>query len=128
MCGCLITNGNNGPRLTVIVSKCPRLKHVYKSNGRCLQKSNNKGSNKGTKYTINRSDGVCYKKPYHTARIYITLCVSRLLLNCSSVFMRQRQSICEFRPTLNVALLLCRTQIIKTKIKFDKSATFSANF
>ena len=35
-----------GPRLAVIVSKCPRLKNVYKSNGRCLKKSNNKGNNK----------------------------------------------------------------------------------
>ena len=38
-----------GPRLAVIVSKCPRLKNVHKSNGRCLKKfkSNNKGNNRG---------------------------------------------------------------------------------
>ena len=33
------------PRLAVIVSKNPQLKNVYKSNGRCLKKSNNKGNN-----------------------------------------------------------------------------------
>ena len=39
-----------GPRLAVIVSKCPRLKNVYKSNGRCLKKSNNKGNNRGEQW------------------------------------------------------------------------------
>ena len=30
-----MTKGVMGPRLAVIVNKCPRLKNVYKSNGRC---------------------------------------------------------------------------------------------
>ena len=43
-----------GPRLAVIVSKCPRLKNVYKSNGRCLKKfkSNNKGNNRGEQQEV----------------------------------------------------------------------------
>ena len=43
-----------GPRLAVIVSKCPRLKNMYKSNGRCLKKfkSNNKGNNREEQYEV----------------------------------------------------------------------------
>ena len=40
-------NGTMGPRLAIIVWKCPMLKNVYKSNGICLKRSNNKENKKG---------------------------------------------------------------------------------
>ena len=39
--------GTMGPRLAVIVSKCPRLKNVYKSNRRCLKSPTTKGTKEG---------------------------------------------------------------------------------
>ena len=46
-----------GPRLGVIGSKCPRLKNVYKSNGRCLKKVLSP-TTKGTKEGNNRRSSV----------------------------------------------------------------------
>ena len=45
-----------GPRLAVIVSKCPRLKNVYKSNRRCLKSLS--VTTKGTKEGNNRKSSV----------------------------------------------------------------------
>ena len=47
-------------RLAVIVSKCPRLKNVYKSNESRLQKSNNKGNKRGEVLSLHLTqDWVC---------------------------------------------------------------------
>ena len=50
------------PQLAVIVCKCPRLKNVYKSNGRCLEKikSNNKENKiKSSVYTLHKIGCAC---------------------------------------------------------------------
>ena len=41
-----------GPWLADIISKCPRLKNVYKSNGRSHKISNNKGNKRAEQYNV----------------------------------------------------------------------------
>ena len=61
----------------LLSAKCPRLKNVYKSNGRCLKKFkfNNKGNNRGEQlrssvYTLHKT--VCVRLFRHSNRGLIT--------------------------------------------------------
>ena len=65
-----------GPWLAVIVSKCPRLKNVYKSNGRYIKSPTTKGTIEGN----NRRSSVYTLLKTYCA--WVCVCVNAYAIGC----------------------------------------------